>query len=102
MRDNREIRIELAEKYLPRSITQFLMPLLSIISIGVMILVVYYGIKVTSFQTTSIYDALPFPRSVLFAVAPIVGSLMGIYLLRRLIEQLKPFFTTGSSKGKGD
>lgn len=100
MRDGREIRIELAEKYLPASIKQFLLPLLSLISIGLMILVVYYGIKVTSFQTTSIYDALPFPRSALFAVAPIVGSLMGIYLLRRLIGQLKHLFSPAAPRRK--
>jgi len=101
IRDQREIRIELAEKYLPLSIKRFLMPLLSIISIGLVILVVYYGIKVMGFQATGVYDALPFPRSILFAVAPIVGSLMGIYLLRRLIGQLRPFFAADRVR-KGD
>ncbi len=102
IRDEREIRIELAEKYLPLFIKRFLMPLLSIISIGLMILVVYYGVKVMNFQKTGIYDALPFPRSILFAVAPIVGTLMGIYLLRRLIGQLRPFFASGRTQTKGD
>ena len=102
MRDEREIRIELAEKYLPFSIKRFLMPFLSLLSIGLLILVVYYGIKVMDFQATGIYDALPFPRSILFAVAPIVGSLMGIYLLRRLVGQLRSFFIVGSSGRQED
>lgn len=102
IRDGREIRIELAEKYLPLSIKIFLMPLLSIISIGLIVLVVYYGVKVTNFQKTGIYDAIPFPRSILFAVAPIVGGLMGIYLLRRLIGQLRSFFAFVRAKTKGD
>ena len=102
IRTEREIRIELAEKYLPFTIRKFLKPLLSIISIGVMVLVVYYGVKVMNFQRTGIYDALPYPRSILFAVAPIVGSLMGIYLVRRFIKQLRPFFASGRAQMKGD
>ena len=102
IRDGREIRIELAEKYLPESIKRFLLPALTVISLCVMILVVFYGVKVTSYQTTAIYDALPFSRSILFAVAPLAGSLMSLYLLKRLIGQLSRLFSSGGVQTKGD
>ena len=102
IRDRREIRIELAEKFLPESIQRFLLPILTLISLCVTILVVFYGIKVTSFQSTAVYDALPFPRSVFFAVAPIAGGLMSLYLLKRLIGQLSRLFSSGGVQMKGD
>lgn len=100
MRDGKEIRIELAETYLPQKVTKVLQPLLTAISIGIMVVVVTLGVKVVQFQSTNVYDSFPFSRGVLFAVAPIIGSVMLIYLVRRLVRQVTSLLSGGSSQGK--
>jgi len=40
-------------------------------------------------QTTAEYDVLPFSRAVQYVVAPVVGSLMILSLLRVLVRQLR-------------
>ena len=102
MRDGKEIRIELAETYLPPKVTRILQPILTAISIGIMVLVVILGIKVVGFQSTNVYDSFPFSRGVLFAVAPIVGSIMFAYLVRRFIRQIASLTSAVSTQGEED
>lgn len=92
MRDERQIRVDFFEKYFPVSFRQWVAIFNSLISIVFMILVVYYGVKVTAVQANAEYDALPFNRHILFSVAPIVGSLMIVYLTTVLVRQIRRIF----------
>lgn len=89
MREERQIRVDLMETYAPPSVRRVLEPALTVLSLAFLGLVVYYGVKVTAFQMTAEYDVLPVSRAVQYAVAPIGGSLMALYLLRVLARQLR-------------
>jgi len=89
MRDERQIRVDVIDLYLPTSVRRVLEPLLTLLSLAFLALVVFYGIKVTQFQTTAEYDVLPVSRAAQYAVAPVVGSLMILSLLRVLVRQLR-------------
>jgi len=89
MRDERQIRVDFFEQFFPARVRSGVAIFNSLLSIAFMILVVYYGIKVTAVQASAEYDALPFHRDYLFAVAPIVGSLMIVYLTVVLIRQIR-------------
>jgi TRAP-type C4-dicarboxylate transport system permease small subunit len=91
MREERQIRIEFAEKYLPRSILRILMPANTILSLIFLGFVIFYGIQVAESQMTAVYDILPFSRGVLYAVAPVGGSLMVISLVRVLSRQIRRY-----------
>ena len=92
MRDERQIRVDFFEQFFPARLRNFFTLFNSALSILFMLLVVYYGVKVTAVQMSAEYDALPFSRGVLFSVAPIVGTLMTIYLIAVLVRQLKRIF----------
>lgn len=92
MRDERQIRVDFFEQFFPDSFRKGFAIFNSLISILFMILVVYYGIKVTAIQASAEYDALPFNRDILFSVAPIAGSLMVVYLIRVFIRQIRQIF----------
>jgi TRAP-type C4-dicarboxylate transport system permease small subunit len=96
MRDERQIRVDFFEQFFPEKFQKAVTIFNSLISILFMILVVYYGIKVTAIQANAEYDALPFRRDVLFVVAPLVGSLMIVYLAVVLVRQVRRMF--GSPK----
>ncbi len=91
MREERQIRIEFAEKYLPRSILRFLMPVNTILSLIFLGFVIYYGVQVAESQMSAVYDILPFSRGVLYAVAPVCGSLMVVSLGRVLARQIRRY-----------
>lgn len=88
MREGRQLRIDVIDIYAPASVRRILEPVLTILSLGFLALVIWYGVKVTGFQSTAEYDILPVSRAVLYAVAPIMGSIMALYLLRLLACQL--------------
>ena len=92
MREEKQIRIEFAEKYLPLSIQRILIPANTIFSLIFLGFVIYYGVQVAESQMTAVYDILPFSRGVLYAVAPVCGSLMLISLVRVLIRQIHRYF----------
>lgn len=96
MRDERQIRVDFFEQFFPEKLKNALAIFNSLISILFMILVVYYGVKVTAIQANAEYDALPFNRDALFVVAPLVGSLMIVYLTVVLVQQVRRMF--GSTK----
>ena len=92
MRDENQIRVELAEIYFPMRVRRFLFPLLTLLSIGFLILVIVKSPRIIQLQSTAVYDTLPFNRDVLFLVVPIVGSLMVITLLRVFLRQIRRFY----------
>jgi TRAP-type C4-dicarboxylate transport system permease small subunit len=98
MRDERQVRIEFAEKYLPRSVQRILLPVTTFLSLAFMGLVVFYGLRVAESQMSAEYDILPFPRGVLYAVAPIVGVLMFLYLIRVLVRQIHRYFSAAPTR----
>ena len=89
MRDERQIRVDVIDTYAPPGLRRVLEPLLTVLSLAFLALVVYYGVKVTRFQTTAEYDVMPVSRAVQYAVAPVIGSLMMLSLLRVLVRQLR-------------
>lgn len=92
MRDERQIRVDFFEQFFPEKLKKGVTLFNSVISILFMVLVVYYGVKVTAIQANAEYDALPFRRDVLFVVAPLVGSLMVVYLAVVLVRQVRRMF----------
>lgn len=92
MREEKQIRIEFAEKYLPLSIKRILIPANTILSLIFLGFVIYYGVQVAESQMTAVFDILPFSRGVLYAIAPLGGSLMLISLVRVLLRQIHRYF----------
>ena len=92
MREEKQIRIEFAEKYLPLSIQRILIPANTIFSLIFLGFIIYYGVQVAESQMTAVFDILPFSRGVLYAIAPLGGSLMLISLVRVLIRQIHRYF----------
>jgi TRAP-type C4-dicarboxylate transport system permease small subunit len=89
MRDERQIRVDVIDTYAPRAVRRVLEPVLTVLSLAFLAVVVFYGVKVTRFQTTAEYDVLPVSRAAQYAVAPVIGSLMILSLLRVLVRQLR-------------
>jgi TRAP-type C4-dicarboxylate transport system permease small subunit len=89
MREERQIRVDFFEQFFPERLKNFFTLFNTVLSIVYMILVVFYGVKVAVIQMTAEYDSLPFSRGVLYSVAPIVGTLMAVYLTGVLIRQIK-------------
>ena len=92
MREEKQIRIEFAEKYLPLSIQRILIPANTIFSLIFLGFIIYYGVQVAESQMTAVFDILPFSRGVLYAIAPLGGSLMFISLVRVLYRQINLYF----------
>lgn len=88
MREGRQIRIDVIDSYAPASLRRVLEPVLTTLSLAFLALVIWYGVKVTESQLSAEYDILPVSRAVLYAVAPVMGSIMALYLLRILGRQL--------------
>jgi len=91
MREERQIRIEFAEKYLSRSILRILMPATTVLSLIFLGFVIFYGVQVAESQRSAVYDILPFSRGILYAVAPVCGVLMVISLVRVLTRQIQRY-----------
>lgn len=98
MRDEIQLRLKFAEEYLPFGIRRFLIPLHTFFSIIILVLVVVYGIKVTAFQASAEYAAIPFHRHILYAVAPVVGTLMIIYLVRVFTRQITIYWSAKNAE----
>lgn len=88
IREGRQIRIDVIDSYAPAAVRRVLEPALTVLSLAFLALVIWYGVKVTGFQRTAEYDILPVSRAVLYVVAPVMGSIMALYLMRILARQL--------------
>ena len=91
MREERQIRIDFAETYTSRRIQRVLLPTNTILAMVFLVFVIYYGVQVTDSQRSAVYDILPFSRAILFAAAPIGGSLMLLTLARVLVRQIRRY-----------
>ena len=98
IRDRSQIRVELAERYLPLKIKRVLMPAISLICSGFLLVVIYKSIEVVKLQASAIYDTLPFSRLYLFIVAPIVGTVMLIQYIRVMVRQVKEYYFQENSR----
>lgn len=92
IRDNNQIRVELAEQFLPLFVRRILMPVITVVCIAFLVLMIVKSFSIIEMQSTTIYDTLPFNRDVLFIVVPIVGSVMIVQCLRVLCRQLQLFY----------
>ena len=91
MREERQIRIDFAETYSPKQIKRILLPANTILSMVFLVFVIYYGVQVTESQMSAVYDILPFSRAILYAAAPVGGSLMFLTLARVLVRQIRRY-----------
>jgi TRAP-type transport system small permease protein len=91
MREEKQIRIEFAEKYLSRKILRILMPATTVLSLVFLGFVIFYGVQVAESQRSAVYDILPFSRGILYAVAPLCGVLMVVSLVRVLARQVQRY-----------
>ena len=91
MREERQIRIDIMEKYAPLSVRRIFVPATTILSMMFLVFVIYYGVYVTESQMSAVFDILPFPRGVQYAAAPIGGTLMFVSLARVLLRQLRRY-----------
>lgn len=91
MREERQIRIDFMETYAPRRIQKFILPATTVLSLVFLVFVIYYGVLVAESQMSAVYDILPFSRGILYAAAPIGGSLMFLTLTRVLLRQIRRF-----------
>ena len=91
MREEKQIRIEFAEKYLPRPILRVLMPANTIFCLMFLGFVIFYGVQVAESQRSAVFDILPFSRATLYAVAPVGGILMVGSLVRVLGRQIRRY-----------
>ena len=91
MREERQIRIDFAETYSPKRIKRILLPVNTILSMLFLVFVIYYGVRVTESQMSAVYDILPFSRGILYAAAPVGGSLMFLTLARVLVRQIRRY-----------
>ena len=91
MREERQIRIDFAETYSPKRVKRVLLPANTILSMVFLLFVIYYGVQVTESQMSAVYDILPFSRGILYAAAPVGGTLMFLTLARVLVRQIRRY-----------
>jgi TRAP-type C4-dicarboxylate transport system permease small subunit len=91
MREERQIRIDFAETYTPKRVQRVLLPANTILSMVFLVFVIYYGVQVTESQMSAVYDILPFSRAILYAAAPVGGTLMFLTLARVLVRQIRRY-----------
>jgi TRAP-type C4-dicarboxylate transport system permease small subunit len=100
MREERQIRIEFAEKYTSKAVQRILIPGATVLSLIFLGFVIYFGIQVADSQMSAEYDILPFSRGILYAAAPVGGSLMFLTLVRVLVRQVRRY-SSGGSQSQG-
>lgn len=96
IRDRTQIRVELADIYLPHSVNRFLTPAISLMCCAFLVLVIAKSFVIIQLQSSAIYDTLPFSRDVLFMVVPTIGLVMLISYIRVFFQQIDEFFFDGS------
>lgn len=98
IRDRTQIRVELAEIYLPHSVNRILVPATSLLCCAFLILMIVRSFAIIEMQSTAIYDTLPFTRDYLFVVVPSIGLVMLVNYIRVFLRQIGEFyFNTGAA-----
>ena len=92
MREEKQIRIDFMEKYTPVAVQRIFVPTTTFLSMLFLVAVVYYGVQVADSQRSAVFDILPFSRGVLYAAAPIGGTLMFLSLARVLLRQIRRYY----------
>ncbi len=92
IRDQNQIRVELAERYLPNGIKRVLMPAISLACALFLLIVISKSFQIIELQSSAIYDTLPFTRDYLFMVVPVIGSVMVLQFLRVFIKQIGQYY----------
>ena len=92
IRDQNQIRVELAERFLPHGIKRVLMPAISLACALFLLIVIYESFEIIELQASAIYDTLPFTRDYLFMVVPVVGSVMVLQSVRVFIRQIGQYY----------
>ncbi len=98
IRDRTQIRVELAEIYLPHSVNRVLVPAISLLCCAFLVLMILRSFAIIEMQSTAIYDTLPFTRDHLFVVVPSIGLVMLVNYIRVFLRQVGEFyFNTGAA-----
>ena len=92
IRDESQIRVELAERFLPHGVKRVLMPGISLACSLFLLVVIYKSFEIIELQASAIYDTLPFNRNYLFVVVPIVGSVMLLQYIRVFVRQIRKYY----------
>ncbi|MYF07832.1 MAG: TRAP transporter small permease [Rhodospirillaceae bacterium] len=92
IRDQSQIRVELAERYLPHGIQRILMPGISLASALFLLIVIYKSFEVVELQGSAIYDTLPFTRYYVFLFFLFVGSVMVLQFIRVFVRQVGQYY----------
>ncbi len=92
IRDQTQVRVELAERYLPYGVQRLLMPGISLACALFLLIVIYKSFEVIELQGSAIYDTLPFTRDYLFMVVPVLGSVMVLQALRVFVRQIGQYY----------
>ena len=95
IRDQTQVRVELAERYLPHGIRRLLMPGISLACALFLLIVIYKSFEVVELQSSAIYDTLPFTRDYLFIVVPVLGSVMALQAVRVFVRQIGQYYFPG-------
>ena len=92
IRDQTQVRVELAERYLPHGVKRLLMPGISLACALFLLIVIYKSFEVIEVQSSAIYDTLPFTRDYLFMVVPVLGSVMALQSIRVFVRQIGQYY----------
>ncbi len=92
IRNQTQVRVELAERYLPHDIQRLLMPGISLACALFLLIVIYKSFEVIELQGSAIYDTLPFTRDYLFMVVPVLGSVMTLQVIRVFVRQIGQYY----------
>jgi TRAP-type C4-dicarboxylate transport system permease small subunit len=85
VRFNGHLGMDLLVKLLPYKGRWILQRAVFLISLGFCLLVTYQGIKITSVQAGQQGDLIPISMAWIYAVVPLTGSIMTIYLIYLII-----------------
>ncbi|MCY3829290.1 MAG: TRAP transporter small permease [Rhodospirillaceae bacterium] len=100
IRDQTQVRVELAERYLPHGIQRLLMPGISLACALFLLIVIYKSFEVIKLQSSAIYDTLPFTRDYLFMVVPVLGSVMVLQTIRVFVRQIGRYYFPDADKSR--
>ncbi len=89
MRDRTQVRVELAELYLPAGVRRILIPGITMGCAAFLLLAIYKSFTIIERQASAHYDTLPVTRDTLFVVVPVVGSVMFLQLVRVFVNQVR-------------
>ncbi len=92
IRDQTQVRVELAERYLPHGVKRLLMPGISLACALFLLIVIYKSFEIVELQSSAIYDTLPFTRDYLFMVVPVLGSVMALQSIRVFVRQVGQYY----------